>query len=184
MASHFWRPRLSFAIYRPQLSNAILFARLSLPRFPRFTIRIVPRRGTRSIVYNVESSLKKKKKKLSLQSLCSWSSTKRAATFSFIVIHVRFQSRPLRVPLFPVDGLRNILCAPFVSVILKKWRSKGQRLLPQDDRKSRLRKSFFSSSSPVFLPFFSPIPYRYWFVLRTEQRVDRRRNLYPRMPAF
>lgn len=183
MASHFWRPRLSFAIYRPQLSNAILFARLSLPRFPRFTIRIVPRRGTRSIVYNVESSLKKKKKTF-------------FAIVVFVVFHetcgnlfvhrdsCTFQSRPLRVPLFPVDGLRNILCAPFVSVILKKWRSKGQRLLPQDDRKSRLRKSFFSSSSPVFLPFFSPIPYRYWFVLRTEQRVDRRRNLYPRMPAF
>lgn len=184
MASHFWRPRLSFAIYRPQLSNAILFARLSLPRFPRFHDQ--DRSEERHTLHCLQCRIvvKEKKKKLSLQSLCSWSSTKRAATFSFIVIHVRFQSRPLRVPLFPVDGLRNILCAPFVSVILKKWRSKGQRLLPQDDRKSRLRKSFFSSSSPVFLPFFSPIPYRYWFVLRTEQRVDRRRNLYPRMPAF
>lgn len=90
---------------------------------------------------------KKKKKELFSQSLCSSSSTKRAATFSFIVIHVHFKADPSVFP-FWVDGLRNILCAPFVSVVLKKWRSKGQRLLPQDDRKSRL----VSRSSPLRLP--------------------------------
>lgn len=152
MASHFWRPSYH-SQYRPYLSKAISFVRLSLHHsfhVSRLGSFRGPWRGARSIVYNVESSLKRKK--LSSQSLCSSSSTKRAAIFSFIVIHVRFKADPSEFP-FRVDGLRNILCAPFVSVILKKWRSKGQRLLPRDDRKSRLASRFSLLRLPSFCPF-------------------------------